>query len=146
MARISTSRIAKVDEGHGLVIGYAMVCKVDGQDYYDLNVDQEGPHVGKRVPEHIPEDSMFDCAVEAASTGIHMAGNDMHEGPDSGSYYFMFPLTTEIAKALDIEAKRTGLLVAYKPEPEVLAKFRDGTYTGFSIEGARITYQEVADA
>lgn len=146
VASFSTSRIAKVDTAHGLVIGYAIVCKLDGEDYYDLNVDTEGVHKGKRVPEHITEDAMFKAAVDAASCGVHMVGNDMHEGPDTGSYYFMFPLTTEIAKALDITAKRTGLLVAYKPEPEVLAKFQDGTYTGFSIEGARVQHHEVADA
>ena len=66
-------------------------------------------------------------------------------GDDTGTYYFMFPLTEDIAKALEIETKRTGLLVAYKPEPEVLAKFADGTYTGFSMEGARVTFEEHDD-
>jgi hypothetical protein len=137
---ISASKIAKVDEALGLVFGYAIVCKVDGEDYYDLNVDHAGDYAGKRVPEHITEDCMLKAAADAQADGL-LNGNEMHDGPDTGHYVFMFPLTTEIAKALDITAKRTGLLVAYKPEPAVLEKFKDGTYTGFSIEGARITHQ-----
>lgn len=150
MATVSTSQILKVDTALGLVFGFAIVSKLANaegvlEDYYDLNVDAAGPHAGKRVPEHITEDAMFKCAVDAASEGVQMAGNDMHAGPDTGTFYFMFPLTTEIAKALEIETKRTGLLVAYKPEPDVLAKFNDGTYTGFSMEGARVTFEEEDD-
>jgi hypothetical protein len=142
LRKISTEQIVKVDEGLGLVFGYAIVCKVDGEDYYDLNVDIDGVHKGKRVPEHIPEDSMLEAAHEAVAAGF-VSGNEMHKGDATGSFVFMFPLPTEIAKALDIEAKRTGLLVAYKPEPEVLAKFKNGTYRGFSIEGARVDHEEI---
>lgn len=150
MATVATSQILKVDTALGLVFGFAIVCKLANdkgelEDYHDLNVDVAGPHAGKRVPEHITEDAMFKCAVDAASEGVQMAGNDMHAGPDNGTFYFMFPLTSEIAKALEIETKRTGLLVAYKPEPDVLAKFNDGTYTGFSMEGARVTFEEYDD-
>lgn len=147
MATVATSQILKVDTALGLVFGFAIVSKVRNdagelEDYYDLNVDSAGEHAGKRVPENITEDAMFKAAVDAASSGVQMAGNDMHEGDDTGTFYFMFPLTEEIAKSLEIETKRTGLLVAYKPEPDVLAKFQDGTYTGFSMEGARVTFEE----
>lgn len=150
LATVSTSQILKVDVSHGLVFGFAIVSKVKNdagelEDYYDLNVDHAGPHAGKRVPENITEDAMFKAAVDAASQGVQMAGNDMHAGDDTGTFYFMFPLTTEIAKALEIDTPRTGLLVAYKPEPDILAKFQDGTYTGFSMEGARVTFEEDDD-
>lgn len=138
---VKVSDVLSVDEEHGVVIGWAIVCKMDGEDYYDLNVDQDGPHAGERVPEHITEDCMFKAAAEAVGGGL-LAGNEMHAGPDSGHYVFLFPMTTDIAKSLDITTKRTGLLVGYKPETEVLAKFKDGTYKGFSIEGARVTYEE----
>lgn len=140
---VKVNDVVNVDEEHGIVFGFAIVCKKDGEDYYDLNVDLEGVHKGKRVPEHITEDAMFKAAAEAAELGVQMPGNDMHAGDDTGAYWFMFPLTTEIAKALDIETPRTGLLVGYKPEADILAKFKDGTYTGFSIEGARVEYEEV---
>lgn len=134
-------RIAKVDKNLGLVFGWAIVCKVKGEDYYDLNVDQAGPHKGERVPEHIPEDAMVKAAVDFAEAGA--PGNEMHDGPDVGSYVFLFPMTTDVAKAMGIETEKTGLMVAYKPTPEVLEKFADGTYTGFSIEGRRLKVQEI---
>ena len=125
-------RVAKVDEGLGLVFGFAIVCKVNGEDYYDLNIDPSG----ERVPEHIPEDAMTKAALDLSEAGA--PGNEMHKGPDKGHYPFMFPLTTDIAKAMGITTEKTGLMVAYKPPADVLAKFKDGTYTGFSIEGGRI--------
>lgn len=142
---VKVNDVINVDEEHGLVFGFAIVCKKDGEDYYDLNVDAEGVHKGKRVPEHITEDAMFKAAAEAAELGSQMPGNDMHEGADTGTYWFMFPLTTEIAKSLDITTTRTGLLVGYKPEDDVLAKFKNGTYTGFSIEGARVDFTETEE-
>lgn len=147
---VKVNDVLSVDEEHGLVFGYAIVSKVRGEngeleDYYDLNVDAEGVHKGKRVPEHITEDCMFKAAVDAVSVGTHVPGNDMHAGPDVGSYYFMFPVTEDIAKALGWEVKKTGLVVGYHPaDDDVLAKFKNGTYTGFSIEGARVASEEVA--
>ena len=128
-------RIAKVDEGLGLVFGWGIVCKVNGEDYYDLNIDFAGPHAGERVPEHITEGAMLKAAVDFM--GTDRPGNELHDGPDSGHYVSTFPLTTDIAKAMGIETKQTGLMVIYKPTPEVLKKFADGTYKGFSIEGRR---------
>ena len=143
------NNVLSVDSEHGLVFGYAIVSKTrddhDGEfeDYYDLNVDQDGVHKGKRVPEHITEDAMFKAAVEASESGVQMAANVQHAGDDVGSYYFMLPVTEEMAKALDWKVKKTGLVVGYHPgDDEVLQKFKDGTYTGFSIEGQRVEYEE----
>ena len=44
-------------------------------------------------------------------------------------------MTTDIAKAFGLDTEKTGLMIAVRPEKEMLAKFRDGTYTGFSIGG-----------
>jgi len=130
--RFEKAQVAKVDEELGLVFGYAIVCKEDGRDYFDLNVDRE---TGEKVPEHIPEETMLKAAAEFMDSATR-PGNEMHAGPQLGKYVFAFPLTTEIAKALGIKAKKTGLLVAYKAPADVLQKFKDGTYTGFSIEGS----------
>lgn len=147
---VKVNDVLNVDAEHGLVFGYAIVSKKrdshDGEfeDYYDLNIDAEGVHKGKRVPEHITEDAMFKAAVDAAKTGLQMAGNVQHAGDDVGAYYFMFPVTEEIAKALDWDVKKTGLVVGYHPaDDDVLTKFKDGTLTGFSIEGARVEYEEI---
>lgn len=146
---VKVNDVINVDSEHGLVFGYAIVSKTrdafDGEfeEYYDLNVDAEGVHKGQRVPEHITEDAMFKAAVEAAETGLQMAGNVQHAGSDVGSYYFMLPVTEEMAKALDWQVKKTGLVVGYHPaDDDVLAKFKDGTLTGFSIEGERVEYEE----
>jgi len=129
-----TSSIAKVDKKLGLVFGYGMVCKVDGEDYFDLQ-DQ-----------HIPEDVMLKAALDFAQVNF---AKDMHGHGDFGNesiggYPFLFPMTTEIAKSLDIKIKKSGLLVALKPtEPSILEKFEDGTYKGFSIGGMAHELEDV---
>lgn len=130
-------QIAKVDAALGLVFGYAIVCKIDGEDYYDLNVDPDG----ERVPEHIPEDAMLKAAADFMEH--HRVAKEMHAGDPIGPAIFAFPLTTDIAKALDIVPHKTGLLFAMKPSPDVLAKFVSGEYTGFSIGGVRIQNEDV---
>lgn len=124
------AHIAKVDETLGLVFGWAIICKEDGEDYFDTQ------------DHNIPEDVMLKAATDAAPI---LVGGDMHEwtGPEGeevpvkhGDITFMFPLTTDIAKAMGIDTPVTGLMIAYKPsDPEVLKKFKDGTYTGFSVGG-----------
>lgn len=135
------ARIAKIDEEHGIVYGWAIVCEKDGEPYYDLNIDKNDDGTWERVPEHIPPLSMVKAALNFAENA-ERPGNEMHKGPDSGSYVFMMPMTAEMAKGFGIETSQTGLMVGYKPTPDVLQKFRDGTYTGFSIEGSRISCEE----
>jgi len=130
-----TSQIAKVDEELGLVFGYGIVCKMDGEPYVDLQ------------NQHIPEQVMLESALDFA---LHVnKGLDMHGKGDNGfekigGYPFLFPMTTEIAKSLDIQIKKSGLLVALKPTAvDVLQKFKDNTYTGFSIGGFAQQIREV---
>lgn len=117
--------VLKVDDELGIVLGWAIVCKQDGENYWDLQSD------------HIPEDSMLKAAAEFMA-GARMA-KEMHVGDGVGTVVFAFPLTTDIAKAFGLETKTTGLMVAIKPnDPAMLAKFRNGTLTGFSIGGLRL--------
>jgi hypothetical protein len=52
---------------------------------------------------------------------------------------FAFPMTTDIAKAFGVETKTTGLMIGLKPDNNaMLAKFKSGELTGFSIGGFRI--------
>jgi hypothetical protein len=123
-------KVEKVDDGLGLVLGFAIVCKEDGEDYYDLQGD------------HIPEQSMLEAATDFMKSS--RLARDMHtKGDESGQVVFAFPLTTEIAEALGIVTKKTGLIIAMQPDEEMLAKFKDGTYTGFSIGGRRVEDEEV---
>lgn len=122
-------KVAKVDEKLGLVIGFGIVCREDGVDYFDTQGD------------NIPEDSMLEASMDFMQKS--RAAHDMHDGQSMGQVVFAFPLTTEIAEALDITTKRTGLLIGMKPSAEVLEKFRSGEYTGFSIGGRRIEEEVV---
>lgn len=124
---VSASEILKVDEALGLVLGFAIVSKENGADHYDLQ------------GHHIPEDVMLKGAAEfAASDRVSL---DMHdpEGKVTGQVLFMFPLTTDVAKAFfgeDFEPKKTGLMIGMKPNnAETLRKFATGEFKGFSIGG-----------
>jgi len=131
---VNTS-ICKVDDNLGLVFGWAIVCKKDGEDYFDLQDD------------HIPEDAMLKASADFMLNS-RMA-KDMHkeDGELPGSIVFAFPMTTEVAKSFGIDTPQTGLMIAMKPDDQdILAKFQDGTYTGFSIGGNRITSEDVKDA
>lgn len=132
------SEFVKVDEELGLVFGFAIVCKTGGKDYYDLHND------------HIPEESMMRAATDFMLKS-RMAG-DMHERDQEdapvakGNVVFAFPLTTDVAKSLDINTDTTGLLIAMKPDdPEILGKFKSGVYTGFSIGGSYVENEDTFD-
>jgi hypothetical protein len=124
------AKVLKVDDGLGLVFGWAIVCKQDGTDYFDTQGD------------HIPEDSMMSALTDFMQHS--RVAKDMHQGEEIGPIVFAWPMTADIAKAMGIETKTTGAMIAMKPPAAILAKFRNGDYTGFSIGGSRIKDEEVA--
>lgn len=120
----SSANVLKVDDNLGLVLGWAVVCKVEDTEYFDTQGD------------HIPEDAMLKAATDFMLNS--RTAGDMHAKAD-GKIVFCWPMTSDIAKAFGFTTKQTGLLVAMKPDsPEILAKFRSGEYTGFSIGGRRV--------
>ena len=133
----TSGTLLKVDESLGLVFGIGMVCTKNGEDYYDTQGD------------NIPEASMLEAASDfmqssRKTTDMHARG-EAGEVVVDGAMVFCFPLTADVAKAFELETKWTGLMVAVKPSPAVFAKFKDGSYTGFSIGGARLE-EEVVEA
>lgn len=122
-------KVSGVDEGLGLVFGWAIICKQDGKDYVDAHDN------------HVPEDAMVEATTDfMKNSRVH---GDMHERGTTarmpaGAVVHSFPLTTEIAKAMGIETKQTGWMVATAPDPAMLKKFKTGEYTGFSIGGEHI--------
>ena len=113
--------ITKVDE-LGVGIGFAIICKINGEPYFDLHED------------HIPEDIMEKAALE------FMEGDRtvkvMHKGESAGKVVFALPLTEANSKALGIKTEKTGLIVGIKPdEDEIFQKMKDGTYGAFSMGG-----------
>jgi len=130
--------VIKVDSNLGLVFGWAIVCKRDGEDYYDLNRDSSG----ERVPEHIPEQSMLEASSDFMENS--RLAKEMHVGDGKGSIVFAFPLTTDIAKAMGINTRTTGLMIAMKPStPELLSKYENGVYKGFSIGGKKLNFEDI---
>jgi len=135
----ATAQVLKIDEELGLVFGWAIICKLQGEEFFDSQDD------------HVPEDAMLEAATDFMLKS--RMGGDMHERVDGepvprGTIVFAFPLTEDIAKSFGIDCDRTGLMVAMKPDSdEMLQKFRDGTYTGFSIGGRYIEsdFEEVND-
>lgn len=120
----------KFDTSLGIALGFAIISKVDGEDYFDVQGD------------HIPEAAMLKAATDFMMNS--RVGKTMHEGEQTGDVVFAFPLTTEIARSLEIATKRTGLLIGFKPsDPDTLEKLAKGEFTGFSIGGLRIHDEEV---
>lgn len=135
----------KVEESLGLILGFAIVCEVDGEPYFDLGEVQED---GSVIRDHVLPEAMLKAATDFMKNS--RLATIMHERDEDdlpvkgGDVVFAFPMTAEIAAALDITTKRTGLMIAMKPDnPEDLAKARDGVYRGFSIGGARIRDEAV---
>lgn len=129
--QLATADIIKVDETLGLVFGWAIVCKENGEDHFDLQ------------GHHIPEEVMMKAVADFAQSD--RVSLDMHEGDPGNSddmkaqVVFMFPLTEEVAKSFNILTDRTGLMIAVKPNnPATLAKYASGEYKGFSIGGQGI--------
>ena len=132
---------AKVDEEHGLVFGYAIICYKDGKPYYDKQGD------------HIPEDVMITEALRFMENS-RVAGA-MHTKDSSGqiiktgSVPLAFTLTRDIAKAMGIDTEHkdfvSGFAIGMKPTQEVLEKYKSGVLTGFSIGGYRIQDQVVEE-
>lgn len=117
--------IVKTDTELGIVFGFAIVSKINGEPYYDTQGD------------FIPEASMLKAT--ASFMASERIAKDMHQGGPVGQVVFGFPLTTEIAKALDIKTEKTGFIVGMKPASDsLLSKYRNGEYTGFSIGGRRL--------
>ncbi len=135
----SSTQIAKVNDELGLVFGYAVVCKeldltkAEGDRVMVEHYDTQG--------HHIPEEVMLKAATDFALNS--RASKDMHQGDSIQTAVFNFPMTEEIAKALDIRIEKSGWLIALKPTPEVFAKYKSGEYTGFSIGGVA---HELVDA
>ena len=118
------SKITKVDEDLGLVFGWALICTEDGEPYFDLQKD------------HALEKAMVRATTRFMKSG--RAAKEMHRGGERGAVVHSMPMTQEIAEAFGITTKTTGWMVAMAPDEEMLAKFKSGELSGFSIGGRRI--------
>jgi hypothetical protein len=129
-ALTSTTDLLKVDDELGVVFGYAIVCREkDDQGNWTDHYDTQG--------HHIPESEMLKASIAFAQQQAiaKAASKDMHEGDDIQDVVLMLAVTEELATALDWEIKKTGLVIALKPTPDVLDMYKKGERTGFSMGG-----------
>lgn len=130
----NTPGFLKFNKRLGIAFGWAIICKIDGEDYFDLQED------------HVEEDAL----VEAMADFMESArpSKAMHKGGKCGQVLFALPLTTDIAESLGIQTRITGLAIGLKPDPEQLEKWDSGDFRGFSIGGTHLSYvvEEVTDA
>jgi hypothetical protein len=121
--KVAITKVQKIEKiEHGLVFGWGIICKIDGEDYYD----------------HHQDNFTEDCVI-SGTTDFMIGGaiaKEMHGGEPIGRIVASFPMTTDIAKALEITTRKTGWLLAMKPNEGVLAKFKSGEYKGFSVGGS----------
>ncbi len=126
------TRVVKVDDSLGIVMGYAIVCTEDGEPYFDLQGD------------HVPDESMMKAALDFMKNS--QVAKEMHTGEQMGTVVFAWPMTADVAEAFGIVTKRTGLMIAMCPDDkDILEKYQLGLLTGFSIGGERIEDEEVDD-
>lgn len=138
------TRFAKNAVQQRMAIGYAVVCekrnsKGEFEPYFDDDRD---------FPEHITPQCMVEAACDFAMSDrisgvMHKSAdgsmpNDPEEVEPRGVVVHTFPLTQEIADALEITVQKTGMIVAVRPNDEsVLEDIRSGKYAAFSIGGLR---------
>ena len=124
--------VTKVDRDLGLVFGWAMISKVDGEPYFDLQGD------------HIPDQTVLESSADFMARS--RAAKVMHNGDQRGAVLFAFPMIEDVAKGYGIDTGgQYGLMIAAVFDPEVLKGFRDEEFTGFSIGGFYGDYDEVED-
>jgi len=130
------AEVLKVDDTLGIVLGWAIICNTgvsiskgeNGEPYFD----KQGDH----IPEYSMLDATTDFMLNSRKAGEMHWKNEKGEAIGKGVVVFAWPMTVEIAKAFGLETKQTGLMIAMKPDSdEILEKFRNGEYKGFSIGG-----------
>lgn len=126
------TKILKVDDTLGLVLGWAIICKQQQVEYFDLQ-----------------DDSITEEAVLKGSADFiqhSRVAKEMHTGQPIGEIVGSFPLIEDVAKAFGIQCDTYGWMVAMKPSDDVLEKFKSGELTGFSIGGIVEEFEELEDA
>ena len=117
-----TVNVLKVNESLNMVYGYALVSKIDGEDYYDTQGD------------NIPDDVIVPAAKEFAENS--QRAEILHSGVRIGKVLHTFPMTDDIAKSLSIEPKMTGLLIGmHVTDDRAMKMVRAGELRGFSMGG-----------
>lgn len=132
------TKITKVDRKLGLVFMRAIVCKVDGEPYYDLGSEDDD---GNFFADHISEEEMLEAVTDFMLKARTVKA--MHDGDRRGMVVHSWPETADVAKAFgEPEPAITGWKVAVKVDDELLDGIEKGNYTGSSIGGRAVRLKE----
>jgi len=115
----------RFDKKLGMCFGWSCFAKKDGEAYEDSHGD------------HIPEDDILLAALELSALPVEdrtIKAN--HSGGARGSIVSCWGMTEDIAKACDVDTHGTaGILVAFKPDEELLKSIESGEAFCLSIGG-----------
>lgn len=131
----TTAEVLKVNDEQGIVFGWGIICTEKGENYFDT----QGDHIPDATMFKATSEFMYDVRAAGEMHARHADGKAVHKGIIVHS----MPLTKELADIFSIKTERTGWMIGMKPDADMLDKFRDGTYTGFSIGGLRGEDEEV---
>ena len=130
--------------------------KQTGSDARELCLAQKTTLIGRTVKFHEPLGVMMDYAIARTEKGEpyfyqqgdHIAedAGDTHTRKQACQVVFAAPMPEDFANAFGIEISTTGLVIAVKQADEMLAKFRGGELTGFSIDGSGGVDEELENA
>jgi len=112
----------------GCVFGYAAVESIGGDAYFDTQ--------GEQVPALVMAKAFVD-APDQVVTKVQ------HDGEAVGKVVFAMPIGLDESSDLVSKSGTKGVYVGCSFDEDTLAKFADGTLTGFSIAGSG-TVEEVA--
>lgn len=115
-----TARGIHIDKANTLIFGWAVISEIDGQEFFNVH------------DTHVPANQELLKAAMDYATDRDAKVLMNHTGAPVGELLFAFPVTSEIAAAMGFTSKFNGLLVGIKANETLLAKFEDGTLTGFS--------------
>lgn len=107
----------------GVVFGYATVEAVGGEPYYDVQGDL------------VPTAVMAKAFVDAPG---QIACKVQHDGEAVGKVVFALPIGLDAASDVVSKSKTSGMYIGAQFDADTLAKFADGTLTGFSIAGSGV--------
>ena len=134
MSRIHKSfqgKFTSVDETEKIAYGWAIICKHNGEDYFDLQ------------NHHISEEEMTKAAIKFAKSANRL-GLENHRGTSKGRVHFMMPMSIDVAKSMGITTEKSGLMIGWLVEdPTVLSKIQSGEHSGFSIGGDALSEEVV---
>lgn len=133
-----TVKVLKTDSTSPLVYGWGAICKI--RDASGVMIDYRDSD-NEEFPEDVTEAAWRDFMLNSRQMDVQ------HDEQPMGRVVYAMPMTEDIAKAFGVldALDRTGVMVGVQiDDPALIAKFRSGEYTGFSIGGSA-QYEDISE-